>query len=96
MCGCKVIGEKKKGLYHYYHCTFSKGRHDGKVYLREEKLSELLAAPVDAVTLDKETASWLYDTVCEENKGVAELQDDELTGTLTGTPSKRVCCRSSR
>ncbi len=78
VCGCKVIGEKKKARYHYYHCTFSKGRHEGKVYLREEKLSELFAAPVKDVTLDKDTASWIFDTVCEENKGVAELQDKRL------------------
>lgn len=79
VCGCKVIGEKKKGRYHYYHCTFSKGRHDGKVYLREEKLADLFEAPVRAVTLDEKTADWLQDALREEDKGMAELQEKRLT-----------------
>lgn len=78
ICGCKVLGERKKGRYHYYHCTFSKGRHHGKVYLREEKLSELFEVPVKAVTLDAKIADWLMDGLREEDKGTEELQEKRL------------------
>lgn len=86
-CGCKVIGEKKKGRYHYYHCTFSKGRHEGKVYLREEKLSELFESSVKAVTLDSKTADWLKDALREESKGTVELQE-KRRATLSASHDK--------
>jgi site-specific DNA recombinase len=37
-CGCKVLGEEKKGKYVYYHCSFSKGRHDGSGYVPQTRL----------------------------------------------------------
>lgn len=82
-CGCKVIGEKKKGRYHYYHCTFSKGRHESKVYVREERLAELFEDSVKAVTLDQKTADWLVDALREENKGAEEFQEKRLAALKT-------------
>jgi len=38
-CGCKVLGERVKEKYIYYHCSFSKGRHsEFKKYVRVDTL----------------------------------------------------------
>lgn len=41
-CGCKIIFEKKKGLYIYGHCTQSKGKHNAK-YVSEDVIATKLA-----------------------------------------------------
>lgn len=45
-CWCKVLGEEKKKKYKYYHCTFSKGRHNNVPYIREEILSQMFEEPI--------------------------------------------------
>ena len=78
ICNCKVIGEQKRNKYSYYHCTFSKGRHNGLGYIREERLSRMFEAPVKAVTLDKAVAEWLKEGLREARKDTLKLQDNRL------------------
>src|SRR5918996_4866342 len=49
-CGCKVLGEEKKKRFVYYHCTFSKGRHNGWGYVPEGEIARLFEPVVKAVT----------------------------------------------
>jgi len=42
-CGCAITAEAAKQKYIYYHCTFSKGRHND-IYVREEVLEAQYAA----------------------------------------------------
>ena len=52
-CGCSMTPEIKKGKYIYYHCTQFKGACDN-VYIREEKLAELLGDVVKRVRIGQE------------------------------------------
>lgn len=75
ICNCKVIAEKKKNKYTYYHCTFSKGRHEKSNYVSEKRLSIMLEGPIKAVTLDKKMAEWLKEALKESKKDILRLQE---------------------
>ncbi|MEI7752444.1 MAG: recombinase family protein [Candidatus Omnitrophota bacterium] len=82
-CGCKVVGELQKG-HHYYHCTFSKGRHEGKGrYLRGEKISDLVSDRVREVTLDRQTIDWVKENLRVRSKAAIELQEKRLAALKT-------------
>jgi site-specific DNA recombinase len=78
VCECKVLGEQKKQRYNYYHCTFSKGRHPGSSYVREEKLAEMLEVPVESITLPLTIADWLVEALEEKAKDASALQQNRL------------------
>ncbi len=77
-CDCKVIGERKKGKYTYYHCTFSKGRHQGLTYFREEKIAGMFEEPVRRVTIDKEKADWILEALHHDDKKAANTQEKRM------------------
>ena len=93
-CGCKVLGETKKKRYNYYHCTFSKGRHEGKGYIREEKIAELLGESLKAISLDQKIANWLKEALKEEGKSSLELQEKRLD--VLKTQHEKINSRLSR
>jgi len=72
------LGEEKKKRYHYYHCTFSKGRHPDGAYIREEKLAEMLAEPVKNITLPPTIADWLIEALEEKAKDSSALQENRV------------------
>ena len=83
-CGCKVLGEKKKGEYTYYHCTFSKGRHrDDNSYIREDRLAMLFEDSVRRVTISEEIASWIKDVLAESGSNQVEIHDQKMTALLS-------------
>ena len=77
-CGCKVLGEIKKKHFVYYHCTFSKGRHDGWGYVPENRIASLFESSVKAVTLDDEIVEWLKDALKETDKTSQHLRGNRL------------------
>ncbi len=78
ICSCKVLGERKKNKYNYYHCTFSKGRHNGLSYIREEKLATMFEEPIKRITINKDIADWVKETLRESGKNTIELQEKRL------------------
>ena len=78
ICDCKVLGERKKNKYNYYHCTFSKGRHNGVGYIREEKLATMFEDPIKRITLTDDIANWLKDALKENSKSTLRLQENRL------------------
>ncbi len=78
ICGCRVLGEIKKNRYKYYHCTFSKGRHNGVGYIREEKLAEIFEEPIKNIAVPEEIQEWLKEGLKESNKNATKLQDNRL------------------
>jgi len=54
-CGCAITAERKKGKYVYYHCTGFHGSCDN-VYIREERLADLLGSVVAPVQMTEEVA----------------------------------------
>ena len=82
ICDCKVIGERQKGQYVYYHCTHSKGTHKGIPYIREEKFAGLLGDTVKRVTISDDCLSWLRD-VLEDSRDSVLHSIDGRVATLT-------------
>jgi DNA invertase Pin-like site-specific DNA recombinase len=78
ICGCKVLAERKKGRYNYYHCTFSKGRHANSEYVREETLAEMFGESVRMVTIPEDIAEWLKDALREGTSDARRMQEDRL------------------
>ena len=78
MCDCKVLGERKKEKYIYYHCTFSKGRHKGKHYISQDNLSAMFEPIIKQVTLPKELTEWLKEALREHSKSTHKLQENRL------------------
>ena len=77
-CGCKVLGEIKKKQFTYYHCTFSKGRHEGWGYVPENRIAHLFEPSVKAVTLDAETVDWLKDALRETDTKSQGLRENRI------------------
>ncbi len=94
ICGCKVLGERKKGKYTYYHCTFSKGKreHDGKTFVREEVLTDMLGGIVESVTLKDEDAIWIMNALREDTQYSRDRQEARLHALKTeyGKVSQRL------
>ncbi len=69
-CGCAMTPEIKKGKYIYYHCTNFKGSCDN-VYVREERLAELLSDVVKQVQIGD-------DAVKDIKRALLESQKDKV------------------
>jgi len=83
VCGCKVLGEQKKGKYTYYHCTFSKGRHGSKgSYLKENRLAELFEDSVRRVTISKEKVEWVKSALAESKGSHLKAQEHKMSALL--------------
>lgn len=65
-CNCKVLGEIKKERFIYYHCTFSKGRHENRFYIPENKLDECLFEALKKTILPDEILDWVKATLKED------------------------------
>jgi site-specific DNA recombinase len=50
-CGCAMVGEIKKGLYVYYHCTGQKGQRCPEKYVRQELLETKFADMLKSISL---------------------------------------------
>lgn len=82
-CDCKVLGELKKKKYIYYHCTFSKGRHNGNsTYVKEDRLAMLFEDSVRRVTLSKEKVNWAKEVLVESKSDQLIVQDRKLSSLL--------------
>ena len=79
VCGCKVIAERHKHKYVYYHCTFSKGRHEKGRYIKESKLSELFKGPIKDVTLEADVVEWIKEGLKDSCKNSSRLQENRLS-----------------
>lgn len=77
-CDCKVLGEEKKHRYIYYHCSFSKGRHNGIGYIPENRLAEMFLPCVEAVTLPDDKVDWFKENFRQRYKNTAETARNRL------------------
>ncbi|MFC1645713.1 recombinase family protein [Candidatus Omnitrophota bacterium] len=78
ICDCKILGEQKKKLYNYYHCTFSKGRHNGVGYIKEDKLANMFEEPILGVTLKQDLVDWLKEALKRGSKNTLKLHENRL------------------
>jgi len=71
-CGCSMTPEIKKGKYIYYHCTQFRGKCDN-IYIREEKLGELLADVVKQVRISAEATEDIKKALLESQRDKKEF-----------------------
>ncbi|MBF0503460.1 MAG: recombinase zinc beta ribbon domain-containing protein, partial [Candidatus Omnitrophica bacterium] len=77
-CGCRVLGEEKKKRYTYYHCSFSKGRHNGIGYIPENRLTEMFEDSIIKVTLTEDKAEWLKQAFKEHHSNTYQSVNNRL------------------
>ncbi len=91
VCGCKIVGERRKGKFTYYHCTFSKGRHEGGDYIREENIPPLFEQSLKNISITPEIASWLQQELrkkLEKNTSTRSIEAGELKKQKTKIQSR--------
>jgi hypothetical protein len=76
-CGCLLVGELKKQVYTYYHCTYFKGRCP-EPYVREEVLAERLGAVLAQLAFDDETMAWVRDALRVSHEDERRLHDEAI------------------
>jgi site-specific DNA recombinase len=72
LCGCTMTAERKKGKYVYYRCTGFKGAC-GNVYIRQEKLSDLLGDVIKPIQITADIAAGIANAL-RASDGDAEAQ----------------------
>jgi DNA invertase Pin-like site-specific DNA recombinase len=77
-CNCIILGELVKKKYLYYHCGFSKGRHEGAKYIRSEQMPILFGDTVKAVTVPEELADWLLEAVHNFNEDDSRYREERI------------------
>ena len=87
ICGCKVLGEITKNKYKYYHCTFSKGRHENYKYIQEDKLVNMFEEPLLKITLKDDIAEWLKKGLRTQNNNTLQFKENRLNA-LTSQQDK--------
>ena len=83
ICDCKILGERKKNRYTYYHCTFSKGRHNGIGYIPEDRLASMFEEPIRKITLSNNVVDWLKEGLRERSRSTVESQEIRLNALRT-------------
>jgi site-specific DNA recombinase len=81
-CGCSLVGELKKGLYVYYHCTGYKGKCP-EPYTREEVLSGQFAELLKGLAFDDEILGWMSEAL-KQSHGDEKRFHEEAMGRLRG------------
>lgn len=83
ICGCKLTpGLYKKRKYLYYHCTFSKGKHDKAPYLTEEQLLGMFEKTVKNASLTDTQFEILKKALKEESGDTTERLENTLASLL--------------
>ena len=72
-CGCKVLGELKKGKYIYYHCGFYKGQCKNGDYIPENVIINKFDEIVKQVSIPDNHLNWIIKTLKDYNKNNKEL-----------------------
>ncbi|MBF0569215.1 MAG: recombinase family protein [Candidatus Omnitrophica bacterium] len=83
ICGCTVLGEEKRKAngvrYIYYHCSFSKGRHEPHEYVPENRLANLFEEPVRRVVITPEQAEWIREGLAIRAQSARQSHEDRLS-----------------
>lgn len=81
-CGCAITAQeqrKKSGrTYIYYHCTSGKGACSGRVYIREERLSDLISEALAAIELPEDIFEWTKQALQESQQDEQAFHENKL------------------
>ncbi|MCI7044616.1 MAG: recombinase family protein [Spirochaetes bacterium] len=75
VCDCTVLGETQKG-HIYYRCSFSKGQHAHKGYIREEELTHTFGNVVKTISISKDFGGWLLDGISQISTQQGQLTEN--------------------
>jgi site-specific DNA recombinase len=83
-CGCRLVGEIKKGKYVYFHCTGQRGPCP-KPYAKEELLTEKFSNVLKTLSFPREILDWVttalkdshQDEKREHDARIKTLQDED-------------------
>ena len=82
VCDCKFLGEEKikpsGKKYIYYHCTFSKGRHENRDYFPEHRLAQVLEDPVRRIIITPEQAEWIREGLAIRAQDAQQSHENRL------------------
>ena len=76
-CGCALVGEIKKGLYVYYHCTGYKGKCP-EPYTREEVLERKFTALLKQISFSDEVLAWVTRALRESHGDEKKFHDEQI------------------
>lgn len=76
-CGCSLTPDIKKGKYIYYHCTQYRGQCDN-VYVREEKLADLLKEVVKQIQIDDSMVEDIKAALLSSQKDKIQYHENAL------------------
>ena len=77
-CGCSIVGDFAQQKYLYYRCSFAKGKHQHKPYLRDFELDDLLVKVVQNIKISPDIAAWLQKAVEHKLKHIEKSENKEL------------------
>lgn len=83
-CGCAMVGEEKKGIYIYYHCTKNRGECPAR-YVREETVALAFWKSLQGIRLRPEISDWLLTALKQsatDHREFTESQMDALVGRM--------------
>jgi len=73
-CRCTITGERHKGKFDYYRCTWGRGKCSNTKYYPAKEIERRLAEALGKVHIDRELADWIALVLTE--------QADEITGKV--------------
>lgn len=76
-CGCSMVGELKKGLYVYYHCSGYRGRCR-EPYTREETLTHQFARYLSELVIPTTVLTWLREEIAVSDRTEASAREQAL------------------
>jgi site-specific DNA recombinase len=74
-CGCGVTMETQKG-HNYLRCTKRVKKDCGQPYLREESLTEQIAAALESLSLPDDTADWAVGEIAKDRQRENSVIED--------------------
>ena len=81
-CGCAITAQEKRKksgkTYVYYHCTSGKGHCDGRVYIREEKISDWVSQALAEIQIPEHIVNWTKQALLESHKEQQEYHQGQV------------------
>jgi DNA invertase Pin-like site-specific DNA recombinase len=104
-CGCAMVGEIKKGLYVYYHCTGQRGQRCPEKYVRQELLEtrftyllKSISLPAGVLQLAREALKEIHtDESAFHKEAIMHLQSEytRLQARLDAMYDDKLDCKIS-
>ncbi|KAA3632124.1 MAG: hypothetical protein DWP97_11665 [Calditrichaeota bacterium] len=79
ICNCTILGEIAKKKYLYYHCGFSKGKHEQAAYIKESDMPYLFDEIVKKVKIPSKLSDWILKVIESSDSFESDYRKDRLS-----------------